>query len=91
VAVFRLGEIFALERVVAQKVGADQGGGDVGDALHQKEKERMFFFEKKNQKTFAPWRTWPISKLVAHGRSKSFLLLFFKKEDLACFFTLSAS
>jgi hypothetical protein len=20
---------------------------------------RMFFFEKKNQKTFVPWRTWP--------------------------------
>ncbi len=34
VAVFGLGEVFALERVVAQKVGADQGGGDVGDAGH---------------------------------------------------------
>jgi hypothetical protein len=22
-------------------------------------KESMFFFEKKNQKTFATWRTWP--------------------------------
>jgi hypothetical protein len=22
-------------------------------------KESIFFFEKKNQKTFATWRTWP--------------------------------
>jgi hypothetical protein len=41
----------------------------------------MFFFEKKNQKTFAPLdraggnATGPVSK--------SFLLLFFKKEALS--------
>jgi hypothetical protein len=23
------------------------------------QEERMFFLEKKNQKTFAIWRTWP--------------------------------
>jgi hypothetical protein len=40
----------------------------------------MFFFEKKNQKTFVPWRT-PPDKLSPI--SKSFLLLFFKKEALA--------
>jgi hypothetical protein len=42
---------------------------------------RMFFFEKKNQKTFA-LRAEPVRK----GRSqteKSFLLLFFKKEALS--------
>jgi hypothetical protein len=42
--------------------------------------ESMFFFEKKNQKTFAPW-----AEPVRKGRSqtsKSFLLLFFKKEGL---------
>jgi len=40
----------------------------------------MFFFEKKNQKTFIHWRTW------VDGLSlicKSFLLLFFKKEVLS--------
>jgi len=39
----------------------------------------MFFFEKKNQKTFALWRT-PVDRLSLI--SKSFLLLFFKKEVL---------
>jgi hypothetical protein len=40
---------------------------------------RMFFFEKKNQKTFGLWRTPPerLSPII-----KSFLLLFFKKEVL---------
>ncbi len=39
----------------------------------------MFFFEKKNQKTFATWRM----PTAAHRQSfKSFLLLFFKKEAL---------
>jgi hypothetical protein len=39
----------------------------------------MFFFEKKNQKTFASWRIF-----VARDapNTKSFLLLFFKKEGL---------
>jgi hypothetical protein len=39
----------------------------------------MFFFEKKNQKTFGHWRT-PLERLSA--TCKSFLLLFFKKEAL---------
>jgi hypothetical protein len=39
----------------------------------------MFFFEKKNQKTFAPLRVLPARR----GKTvKSFLLLFFKKEGL---------
>jgi hypothetical protein len=39
----------------------------------------MFFFEKKNQKTFASSR---VSLNSTHQRHKSFLLLFFKKEVL---------
>jgi hypothetical protein len=39
----------------------------------------MFFFEKKNQKTFVPLRTLPARCAPS---LKSFLLLFFKKEDL---------
>jgi len=39
----------------------------------------MFFFEKKNQKTFVP----PQRHRGASIRNKSFLLLFFKKEGLA--------
>src|SRR5271168_2759648 len=39
----------------------------------------MFFFEKKNQKTFAHWRSVPTAM---HIPEKSFLLLFFKKEVL---------
>jgi len=38
----------------------------------------MFFFEKKNQKTFASAQRHS----VASVRNKSFLLLFFKKEVL---------
>jgi len=45
----------------------------------------MFFFEKKNQKTFFSLRTLP-ARYTPSG--KSFLLLFFKKEDLAFAFTL---
>jgi hypothetical protein len=43
-------------------------------------KASMFFLEKKNQKTFALWRT-PVDGLSLI--SKSFLLLFFKKEVLS--------
>jgi len=41
----------------------------------------MFFFEKKNQKTFMNWTEFyiPACDLII----KSFLLLFFKKEGLA--------
>jgi hypothetical protein len=41
---------------------------------------KQFFFEKKKQKTFAPWsRAGPTGALQT---IKSFLLLFFKKEIL---------
>jgi hypothetical protein len=43
------------------------------------EKERMFFFEKKNQKTFAFLARADRTPATAN---KSFLLLFFKKEVL---------
>ncbi len=42
----------------------------------------MLFFEKKNQKTFASWRSRKLEQVRAKGEqrtSKSFLLLFFKK------------
>jgi hypothetical protein len=41
---------------------------------------KAFFFEKKKQKTFVRCRGRPIS---ARLKTKSFLLLFFKKEDLS--------
>jgi hypothetical protein len=42
---------------------------------------KHFFFEKKKQKLL---QTWPRSIRKGHDRTiKSFLLLFFKKEDLA--------
>jgi hypothetical protein len=41
--------------------------------------QKRFFFEKKNQKTFGLLvRASP----AAYAKGKSFLLLFFKKEDL---------
>jgi hypothetical protein len=51
-------------------------------------KARMFFFEKKNQKTFVPAlaarsRPWPPK--VKLRRNKSLLLLFFRKEGLSFF------
>jgi hypothetical protein len=42
----------------------------------------MFFFEKKNQKTFVRGRARRRQRVP---RDKSFLLLFFKKEDLPFF------
>jgi hypothetical protein len=42
----------------------------------------MFFFEKKNQKTFAPAPSSPgvlRRALARHPADKSFLVLFFKK------------
>jgi hypothetical protein len=38
----------------------------------------MFFFEKKNQKTFTSWRA---PRRQRTPMNKSFLLLFFKKEE----------
>jgi hypothetical protein len=47
----------------------------------------MFFFEKKNQKTFIPFGA--CTCVGAPPGSKSLLLLFFRKEDLPSFFPLS--
>jgi hypothetical protein len=44
------------------------------------EKRKNFFFEKKKQKTFANWAE-PIRRRAPW--SKSFLVLFFKKELLS--------
>jgi hypothetical protein len=46
----------------------------------------MFFFEKKNQKTFIPWSTPPERLSLM---SKSFY--FFKKEVLPCAISVSAA
>jgi hypothetical protein len=44
--------------------------------------ERLFFFEKKKQKTFACWRAL---RRQSVQKDKSFLVLFFKKEPLSFF------
>jgi hypothetical protein len=44
-----------------------------------KEESKRFFFEKKKQKTFANWATGADNNT---DRSKSFLVLFSKKEPL---------
>jgi hypothetical protein len=44
-------------------------------------KSKRFFFEKKKQKTFGPWTV--LLKTPGAQISKSFLLLFFKKEALS--------
>jgi hypothetical protein len=46
-----------------------------------KQGRKYFFFEKKKQKTFARWLTRLI-RLARTETSKSFLVLFFKKELL---------
>jgi hypothetical protein len=47
----------------------------------------MFFFEKKNQKTFMTFgfRVWVRQPAHENQMDKSFLLLFFKKEALSFF------
>jgi len=42
---------------------------------------KQFFFEKKNQKTFALWLTRQ-ARVAGTKENKSFLVLFFKKELL---------
>jgi hypothetical protein len=46
---------------------------------------KVFFFEKKKQKTFALWLTWPVLKLAAYAREQKFFASFFKKEDVSYF------
>jgi hypothetical protein len=39
----------------------------------------MFFFEKKNQKTFANLDTWPTSNRATHPSEQKFFASFFQK------------
>jgi hypothetical protein len=48
------------------------------------EESKAFFFEKKKQKTFTHFMFGAPDTLRAQ-MDKSFLVLFFKKEPLACF------
>jgi len=47
----------------------------------------MFFFEKKNQKTFASWHTWPNSTGAAYANEQKFFASFFQKSRPFLFFT----
>jgi hypothetical protein len=49
----------------------------------------MFFFEKKNQKTFASWHPRPTSNWAAYAREQKFFASFFQKRRP--FFPLSAT
>jgi hypothetical protein len=52
----------------------------------RRKKKRNFFFEKKKQKTFAPLPSSRTDDLLRQARNqtgKSFLVLFFKKEQLS--------
>jgi hypothetical protein len=57
------------------------------DQPTEKSGRKMFFFEKKNQKTFILKGSMPDfrNNEMPDVNCKSFLLLFFKKEDLSAF------
>jgi hypothetical protein len=82
------GEVRTFQKGAAAHAQGDAGddqeahgrGLQCGAALVQVEGGRVFFFEKKNQKTFAPLRVLPATP---RQRVKSLLLLFFRKEDLS--------
>jgi hypothetical protein len=42
--------------------------------------QKEFFFEKKNQKTFASLRTWTNSKRAARAKEQKFFCFFFSKN-----------
>jgi NAD(P)-dependent dehydrogenase (short-subunit alcohol dehydrogenase family) len=44
-------------------------------------KQEVFFFEKKNQKTFALLGPWPVSKRAAHANAQKFFASFFQKRS----------
>jgi hypothetical protein len=65
-------------------LGGARRGGQRTYKRHHEEKGSMFFFEKKNQKTFinCDWHcVHPVGRRLA-AIVKSFLVLFFKKEQL---------
>jgi hypothetical protein len=41
----------------------------------------MFFFEKKNQKTFASLYPWPISNWATYAQGPKFFASFFQKRS----------
>jgi hypothetical protein len=49
--------------------------------------EKVFFFETKNQKTFAPWHARPKSTLAARAREQKFFASFFQKISSSFFRT----
>jgi len=56
--------------------------------MREAKAKEVFFFEKKNQKTFAPALSSPDASPLQLARlreSKSFLVLFFKKEHCLSF------
>jgi hypothetical protein len=57
------------------------GGGAMVGLKEEKVKKKQFFFEKKNQKTFVCLGLH-LSHRARKQTSKSFLVLFFKKELL---------
>jgi hypothetical protein len=54
--------------------------GECCDAGAAKRKGSMFFFEKKNQKTFAPVDTRPNSNWAAYASEQKFFASFFQKR-----------
>jgi hypothetical protein len=46
------------------------------------ERKKVFFFEKKNQKTFALWRSRPSSPWSADAEWQKFFGSFFQKRTL---------
>jgi len=50
----------------------------------------MFFFEKKNQKTFATWHTRPFSPWTAYTNEQKFFASCFQKRS-ACLFSVGAA
>jgi hypothetical protein len=48
--------------------------------VDSEEKVRWFFFEKKNQETFAIWRMRRRWKLPAHANEQKFFGSFFQKR-----------
>jgi cytosine/adenosine deaminase-related metal-dependent hydrolase len=49
-------------------------------------KKKVFFFEKKNQKTFATWHAWPTPNWATYAKEEKFFASFFQKRSLAFFF-----
>jgi hypothetical protein len=81
------GENRRRERGAAHPESAPVGKprGICGAAIQEVYEKKMLFFEKKNQKTFAPWRTWPSLTCVASAKEQKFFASFFQEINLASF------